>query len=121
MAARSWSACACGGWSARPGTARGRRSGNRFPDCWNAIIVTQLLAEIRKLGYTGSANLLARYLNQCRAEGDRPVTTSRHASRLLLTKPANLRPKDTTLLEQIAAACPGRPHSPVWYAASPHC
>lgn len=46
-----------------------------------------------------------RYLNQSRAEGDRPVTTSRHASRLLLTNPENLRPKDTTLLEKIAAAC----------------
>ena len=71
-----------------------------------AVPVTQLLAEIRELGYTGSANLLVRYLNQGRAEGDRPVTTSRHASSLLLTNPANLRPKDTTLLEKIAAACP---------------
>ncbi len=58
------------------------------------------------LGRTGSANLLVRYLNQGRAEGDRPVTTSRHAGRLLLTNPENLRPKDTALLEQIAAACP---------------
>ncbi len=47
-----------------------------------------------------------RYLNQGRAEGDRPVTTPRHASRLLLTNPENLRPKETTLLEKIAAACP---------------
>ncbi len=71
-----------------------------------AVPVTQLLAEIRELGYTGSANLLVHYVNQGRAEGDRPVTTSRHASRLLLTKPGNLRPKDTTLLEKIATACP---------------
>jgi transposase len=71
-----------------------------------AVPVTHLLAEIRELGYTGSANLLVRYLNQGRAEGDRPVTTSRHAGRLLLTNPENLRPKDTTLLEKIAAACP---------------
>jgi transposase len=71
-----------------------------------AIPVTQLLAEIHQLGYTGSANLLVRYLNQGRAEGDRPVTTARHASRLLLTTPANLRPKDMTLLEKIAASCP---------------
>ena len=41
--------------------------------------VTHLLHEIRELGYTGSANLLVRYLNQGRAEGDRPVTTPRHA------------------------------------------
>jgi hypothetical protein len=58
------------------------------------------------LGYTGSANLLVRYLNQGRAEGDRPVTTPRHAGRLLLTDPKSLRPKETTLLEKIAAACP---------------
>lgn len=70
-----------------------------------AVPVTHLLEEIRAMGYTGSANLLVRYLNQSRAEGDRPVTTSRHASRLLLTNPENLRPKDTTLLEKIAAAC----------------
>lgn len=71
-----------------------------------AVPVTHLLREIRELGYTGSANLLVRYLNQGRAEGDRPVTTPRHASRLLLTDPENLCPKETTLLEKIAAACP---------------
>ncbi len=71
-----------------------------------AVPVTRLLAEIRELGYTGSANLLVRYLNQGRADGDRPVMTARHASRLLLTKPENLRPNDTALLEKIAAACP---------------
>lgn len=58
------------------------------------------------MGYAGSANLLVRYLNQGRAEGDRPVTTPRHASRLLLTDAENLRPKETTLLEKIAATCP---------------
>ena len=71
-----------------------------------AVPATQLLREIRELGHSGSANLLVRYLNQGRAAGDRPVTTPRHASRLLLTDPENLRPKETTLLEKIAAACP---------------
>ncbi len=71
-----------------------------------AVPATNPLAEIRELGYTGSANLLVRHLNQGRAEGDRPVTTSRHASRLLLANPENLRPKDTALLEKISAACP---------------
>lgn len=70
-----------------------------------AVPVTHLLEEIRELGYTGSANLLVGYLNQGRAEGDRPVTTARHAGRLLLSDPENLRPKETTLL----------------YAASPPC
>ncbi|MFA3843219.1 ISL3 family transposase [Streptomyces aureus] len=71
-----------------------------------AVPVTHLLREIRELGYTGSANLLVRYLNQGRAEGDRPVTAPRHAGRLLLTDPENLRPKETALLEKITAACP---------------
>lgn len=67
-----------------------------------AVPVTHLLREIRELGYSGSANLLVRYLNQGRAEGDRPVTTSR----LLLANPENLRPRETALLEEVVAACP---------------
>jgi hypothetical protein len=62
------------------------------------VPVTHLLHEIRELGYTGSANLLVRYLNQGRAEGDRPVTTPRRLARLLLTHPDRLRTKDTELL-----------------------
>jgi hypothetical protein len=34
------------------------------------LLVTRLLAEIRELGYTGSANLLVRYLNQGRAQAE---------------------------------------------------
>nr|WP_274919664.1 ISL3 family transposase [Streptomyces sp. WZ-12] len=71
-----------------------------------AVPVTHLLREIRELGYTGSANLLVRYLNHGRAEGDRPVTTPRRATRLLLTRPEHLRTKETTLLEALTAACP---------------
>lgn len=71
-----------------------------------AVPVTHLLHEIRELGYTGSANLLARYLNQGRAEGDRPVTTSRRLARLLLTRPEHLRTKDTDLIGSLTAACP---------------
>jgi hypothetical protein len=33
--------------------------------------VTRLLAEIRELGYTGSASMLVRYLNQGRAQAER--------------------------------------------------
>lgn len=70
-----------------------------------AVPVTHLLHEIRELGYTGSANLLVRYLNQGRAEGDRPVTTPRRLARLLLTHPEHLRTKDTDLLGSLTAAC----------------
>ncbi|MBP2334795.1 hypothetical protein JOF41_000973 [Saccharothrix coeruleofusca] len=69
-----------------PSPCRSPRSGSRVtpagPPCWSAIP------------------------NQGSAEGQRPVTTSHHASRLLLTKPDNPRTKDTALPEKIVAACP---------------
>ncbi|WP_033222666.1 ISL3 family transposase, partial [Kitasatospora phosalacinea] len=71
-----------------------------------AAPVTHLLREIKELGCTGSANLLVRYLNQGRAEGDRPVTTPKHFARLLLTRPENLRDKDTSLLRELTQTCP---------------
>ncbi len=60
-------------------------------------MVTHLLDEIRELGYTGSANLPVRCLNQGRAGSDRPVTTPRRLARLMLTHPEHLRTKDTAL------------------------
>ena len=71
-----------------------------------AVPVTHLLREIRELGYTGSANLLVRYLTQGRAEGDKPVTTPQRFARLLLARPENLRDKDTALLRELTEACP---------------
>jgi transposase len=71
-----------------------------------AVPVTQLLREIKEIGYTGSANLLVRYLTQGRAEGDRPVITPNRLARLLLTRPDNLRDKDTELLRSLTASCP---------------
>ncbi|MFD1275435.1 ISL3 family transposase [Streptomyces kaempferi] len=71
-----------------------------------AVPVTHLLREIKELGYTGSANLLVRYITQGRAESDKPVTTPQRFARLLLTRPENLRDKNTALLRELAAACP---------------
>lgn len=71
-----------------------------------AVSVTQLLREIQEQGYTGGLNLLYRYLSQGRAEGPRPATTPQRAAQLLLTKPENLRTKDTELRDLITAACP---------------
>jgi len=71
-----------------------------------AVPATRLFREIKEHGYTGGLNLLYRYLNQGRAEGPRPVTTPQHATRLLLTRPENLRSKDTELRDQITASCP---------------
>jgi hypothetical protein len=72
-----------------------------------AVPVTRLLAEIRESGYTGSANLLVRYLNQGRAEGDRPVTTSRHAGSLLLTRPENPAPEGHGVVGEDLRGLPG--------------
>ncbi|MGW2540706.1 ISL3 family transposase [Kitasatospora sp. NPDC001574] len=71
-----------------------------------AVPVTHLLREIKELGYTGSANLLVRYITQGQVEGDKPVTTPQRFARLLLTHPENLRDKDTELLRELTAACP---------------
>ncbi|MEV7238444.1 ISL3 family transposase [Streptomyces sp. NPDC051020] len=71
-----------------------------------AVPVLQLFREIKELGYTGSLNLLYRYITQGRAEGDRPVITPRRLARLLLTRPDNLRDKNTELLRELTAACP---------------
>ncbi|BBC28817.1 hypothetical protein SGFS_001080 [Streptomyces graminofaciens] len=71
-----------------------------------AVPVLQLFREIKELGYTGSLNLLYRYITQGRAEGDKPVTTPHRFARLLLTRPENLRDKDTALLRELTEACP---------------
>lgn len=49
------------------------------------VSVTRLLEEIRAAGYPGSANLLHRYLNQGRADDERPHLSPRRAARLPLT------------------------------------
>jgi transposase len=71
-----------------------------------AVAVLQLFREIKEQGYTGSLNLLYRYLTQGRAEGDRSVVTPRRLARLLLTRPDNLRDKDAELLRELTTACP---------------
>ncbi|MFG1685160.1 ISL3 family transposase [Nonomuraea sp. NPDC049269] len=71
-----------------------------------AVAVLQLFREIKELGYTGSLNLLYRYITQGRAEGERPVITPRRLARLLLTHPDRLRDSDTQLLQELTTACP---------------
>ena len=70
------------------------------------VPVQQLLREIRERGYQGSSNLLVRYINQGRAEGDRPHLSPRRGARILLTRPANLTPGQAETLAGLAAACP---------------
>ncbi len=70
------------------------------------VPVTQLLGEIRELGYPGSMNLLRRYLNQGRADQDHAHLSPRRATRLLLTRPSNLTDQQRERLEQLVAAWP---------------
>ena len=68
--------------------------------------VLRLLAEIREQGYTGSMNLLYRYITQGRVESDRPHLSPRRVARLLLTRPAALSDAQQALLSKLTAACP---------------
>ena len=68
--------------------------------------VRQLLREIRELGYQGSSNLLVRYLNQGRADGERPHLSPRRAARILLTRPDNRTDAQRGTAERLASACP---------------
>jgi transposase len=71
-----------------------------------AVPVQRLLSEIRELGYTGSMNLLYRYITQGRVEADRPHLSPRRVTRLLLTQPDALNGGQRSLLRELTAACP---------------
>ena len=71
-----------------------------------AVPVQQLLREIRELGYQGSSNLLVRYINQGRADADRPHLSPRKAAQLLLTRPDSLTGGQRETLARLSAACP---------------
>jgi len=71
-----------------------------------AVSVLQLLAEIKTLGYTGSQNLLYRYITQGRVEADRSHLSPRRVARLLLSRPGNLSEKNRSLLGELTAVCP---------------
>jgi len=70
-----------------------------------AVPATHLLSEIREMGYTGSANLLVRYITQGRVEADHARLSPRRATGLLLTHPDHLREDQRTLRDQLAGAC----------------
>ena len=66
----------------------------------------QLLREIRELGYPGSSNLLVRYINQGRADADRPHLSPRKATQILLTRPDSLTGAQRETAARLSAACP---------------
>jgi hypothetical protein len=79
---------------------RARRAGDP------AVPVQRLLCEIRERGYTGSMNLLYRYITQGRVEAGRPHLSPRSVTRLLLTRPAQLSDDQASLLGKLTTACP---------------
>lgn len=69
------------------------------------VPTTRLLAEIRELGYTGSANLLVRYLNQGRAHTERAVPAPRRLVSWIMTRPDGLPEHDRAHLDDLVASC----------------
>jgi hypothetical protein len=73
--------------------------------------VTRILAEIRQQGYTGSANLLVRYINQGRADPQRVVPSPRRLVSWIMSRPTEL-PEDTRRhLHDLIASCPRDDHA----------
>lgn len=70
-----------------------------------AVSVQRLLAEIRALGYTGSQNLLYRYINQGRVGCDRLTISPKRLAGLLLSEPGTLTDAQRERLDAAIAAC----------------
>lgn len=70
-----------------------------------AVSVLQLLGEITELGYTGSQNLLYRYITQGRVECDRPAISPKRLTSLLLTRPDQLKDAQRQRLDAATNAC----------------
>ena len=71
-----------------------------------AVSVQRLLEEIKTLGYTGSLNLLHKYISQGRVESDHPAISPRRMTRHLLTHPDHHTGHQRELLDRLSAACP---------------
>jgi transposase len=73
------------------------------------VPVTRLLEEIRELGYTGSANLLVRYLDQGRDDTERAAPAPRRLVSWIMTRPTELPQAERAHLQHLLAACPPLP------------
>jgi transposase len=71
-----------------------------------AVAILHLFQEIKDLGYTGSLNLLHKYINQGRVEADRPAVSPRRLTGYLLTHPERRSPHQQDTLELLTTACP---------------
>jgi len=70
------------------------------------VATTTLLAEIRTMGYTGSANLLVRYLNSGRADDELPDPSIRRLTSWIMTRPEHPTAQHRTLCDKLTATCP---------------
>jgi transposase len=70
------------------------------------VPIQQLLREIKALGYTGSQNLLYRYLNQGRLDGDRTTPSPRRLTSWILTRPTELPDTHRAHLTELLTTCP---------------
>ncbi|WP_424534335.1 transposase [Sphaerisporangium viridialbum] len=68
--------------------------------------MTHLLAEIRQLGYPGSADLLVRYLNQGRADPMRTPPSPRWLTSWIMTRPENLPAHHRRHLDDLTGSRP---------------
>ena len=66
----------------------------------------QLFREIKALGYPDSMNLLVRYINQGRVEGDRPPMSPRRLTSLVLTSSDHLTDAQREHHHKLTTACP---------------
>ncbi|MBC7270199.1 MAG: ISL3 family transposase [Streptomyces sp.] len=70
------------------------------------VSVRRLLDEIKTLGYTGSQNLLYRYINEGRLDSDRNAPSPRRLTRWIMTRPDNLSDQHRSHLDELVSACP---------------
>jgi transposase len=70
------------------------------------VPVLRLFKEVKELGYTGSFNLLYRYITQGRVEADHPAISPKRFTRHLLTAPDQLKDHQRERLDALTAACP---------------
>lgn len=70
------------------------------------VPVLHLFHEIKGLGYTGSINLLHKYLNQGRAETDRIAPSPRRLTSWIMTRPTGLSDGRRAHLYELISACP---------------
>jgi transposase len=70
------------------------------------VSVQRLFDEITELGYRGSLNLLYKYINQGRLDGDRVMPSPRRLTRWLVTRHADLSPGRQAHLDLLLTACP---------------